>query len=290
MTRRRFIKTGLNSVLSLLGISVAGLGYAKYIEPRLFTVRSETITSPRIAQPLDGFRILQFSDLHIGFHLDEERLEAIVSRINNYNVDMIVFTGDLFDDPSNLFHHTYERVASLLNSMKAPYGKFWIYGNHDHGGYGTEEVKSLMDRAGFTLLQNSSTLIKINEEELLLVGLDDALLGEPNLDLALQNQDQRPFTLLLCHEPDLADSVQHYPVDVMLAGHSHGGQIRLPFVGPLVTPPLAYTYTEGLYSIGTTGFQLYVSRGLGMTRLPYRFLCRPELTIHTLNYRDRLNS
>lgn len=114
------------------------------------------------------------------------------------------------------------------------------------------------------------------------VGVDDILLGRPSMKVALEGANTDLLTILLAHEPDYADVVKDFPVDVQLSGHSHGGQVQLPFVGYIYTPSLAQKYVEGSYTIGNNSLQLYVSRGLGTTRLPYRFLCKPEITMYTL--------
>ncbi|MFD1450671.1 MULTISPECIES: metallophosphoesterase [Oceanobacillus] len=280
MNRRTFLKRSLGSLLTLLGLSGGTYFYAREIEPSLLTITEESITSPQIPAAFNQFKIVQFSDTHLGFHYDLEQLESLVSKINNLKPDLILFTGDLVDEPNN--YHWNNKLIQLLQQLEAPEGKFWIYGNHDHGGNGTEILYETFEAANFTLLQNSASRIQREDASFVLAGIDDAMLGDPDISQALEERTDSDFTILLAHEPDLADVVKNYPVDIQLSGHSHGGQVRLPFIGDLYTPAYAEKYVQGKYTISDK-LTLYVNSGIGTTRLPYRFLCRPELHVFTLH-------
>ncbi|MEN2467426.1 metallophosphoesterase [Ornithinibacillus sp. FSL M8-0202] len=280
MNRRSFIKKLLAGSLAFFGISGGTYYYARNIEPALLTLHRETIQSKKIPSSFDGFKIIQFSDTHIGFHYTLDQFQELVKKINALEPDLIVFTGDLVDKPDQ--YNWNPRLTKLLGSLHAPKGKFWIYGNHDHGGYGTEIVKEVMGQADFQLLKNSHHTIEQQVDRILIAGIDDVMLGQPNLSKTLENTNPDLFTILLAHEPDFADKSMEFPVDVQLSGHSHGGQVRLPFVGHLYTPLYAEKYVEGKYTFESSNLDLYVSRGIGTTRLPYRFLCKPEITLFTL--------
>lgn len=142
-----------------------------------------------------------------------------------------------------------------------------------------------MDQGGFQLLQNEHILIRNGSASFALAGLDDVMLGKPDIEKALNRIPEDLFTLLMVHEPDVADDYQRYPIDLQLSGHSHGGQVQLPFYGYMVTPPYAEKYVEGHYRL-EQGLDLYVSRGIGTTRLPYRFLCQPEISLFLLKSND----
>ncbi|GGC79942.1 metallophosphoesterase [Thalassobacillus devorans] len=278
INRRAFLKKAFGSLLALLGLSGGTYYYARYMEPDMLTIQEETLINSKIPGSFRDFKVVQFSDTHVGFHYTLEQLKEVVDRINRIKPDLILFTGDLVDRPN-----AYEwggNIVEVLKKLQAPHGKYWIYGNHDHGGYGTDIVKKKMDESGFQLLQNEHTVIKKEGASFILAGVDDLMLGKPDMEKTLQGTDRDSFVLLMVHEPDYADEVANYPVDVQLSGHSHGGQVQIPFFGYLVTPPYAEKYVEGRHTIGN--LDLYVSRGLGTTRLPYRFLCKPEFTVHTL--------
>ncbi|WP_047982165.1 metallophosphoesterase [Ornithinibacillus contaminans] len=280
MNRRSFLKKVVGSMFGIAGISGGTYYYARNIEPELLTMQQLTITDSRIPSSFENFKIIQFSDTHIGFHYNLEQFEKLTAEINKLNPDLIVFTGDLVDDPDH--YHWDSKLTTLLRNLHAPYGKYWVYGNHDHGGYGTETIKKVMEDAQFTLLQNSHHVIERQQDRILLAGIDDVILGRPDLTKTMANTNSSLFTLLLAHEPDFADTTIQYPIDVQLSGHSHGGQVRLPFIGHLYTPIYAEKYVQGTYTFPNNRLTLYVNKGIGTTRLPYRFFCKPEISIYTL--------
>ncbi|RDW18410.1 metallophosphoesterase [Oceanobacillus arenosus] len=280
MNRRTFIKKGLGSIVGLASLSSGTYYYARDIEPRMLHIQKETIYSNKIATAFNNFRIVQFSDTHAGFHYSMEEINALMKKINTLKPDLVVFTGDLVDEPNQ--YDWYPNLIEALSTITARYGKYWIYGNHDHGGYGTDIINDVMERAGFTLLKNSHTAINKDNDRIIIAGIDDVMLGDPNLQQALQSANPELFTILLAHEPDYADTTVQYPVDIQLSGHSHGGQIRFPFIGHLYTPAYAEKFVRGKYSLNNDKLTVYVNSGIGTTRLPYRFFCKPELHVYTL--------
>lgn len=279
MNRRSFLKKTGGFLLALIGFTGGSYYYSKEIETSSLHIQKETIQSSKITSTFHNKKIVQFSDTHLGFNFSVKDLEKLVTKINDLSPDIIVFTGDLIDDPNQV--NEDKGIGKTLEKLKANDGKFWIYGNHDHGGYGTEKVLYIMEQAGFTLLQNSHFILEINNEKLVLAGVDDVMLGKPDLQTALQNTNSDSFTILLAHEPDFADETVNYPVDVQLSGHSHGGQIRLPIIGHLYTPLHAQKYVLGKYQL-KNNLKLFVNGGIGTTRVPYRFLCKPEIHEYTL--------
>ena len=275
MNRRTFLKNVAGSLLALTGLAGGGYYYAREMEPYMLQKVTETVVSKRIPVAYDNFNIIQFSDTHLGFHYTLEQFSELVHKINANNPDLIVFTGDLVDNPST--YHWSKELTKQLQTLQARYGKYWIYGNHDHGGYGTEKVKHVMDQSGFQLLKNTHTVLDKDGAQIVLAGIDDVILGRPNLDKALKNADENLYTILLAHEPDYADTTTQHAVDLQLSGHSHGGQVRVPFWGHLYTPAYAEKYIDGRYILGDGRLVLLVSTGVGTTRLPYRFLCKPEI-------------
>lgn len=280
MNRRSFLKKTLGSLLALVGISGGTYYYAREIEPAMLDIRKETITGTKITPAFNNFKIIQFSDTHIGFHYTLEQFNELVKKINALKPDLIVFTGDLVDKPDK--YNWNNNLTRALRALHANYGKLWIYGNHDHGGYGTEIIQDVMQQADFKLLKNDHTVIEKDNDRIVLAGIDDVMLGKPNLNKTLKNVNPDLFTILLAHEPDYADTVVDFPVDIQLSGHSHGGQVRFPFIGHLYTPAFAQKYIQGKYTFNNEKLTLYVNRGIGTTRLPYRFLCKPEIHLFTM--------
>lgn len=278
------MKRLIGSSLALFGASSGGYYYAREIEPATLQITEEDIISPNIPTPFNQLKIIQFSDTHIGFQYSLKQLEKLVHTINKLEPDLIVFTGDLIDEPQS--YELIQPLINILQQLQAKHGKFWVYGNHDHGGYGTDIIKDIMQQADFQLLQNSYTSLTLSNEQLILAGIDDTILGTPDIEKALKNVNSNLFTILLAHEPDFADITVSYPVDVQISGHSHGGQVRLPFIGHLYTPIHAEKYIQGKYILENEKLSLYVNQGIGTTRLPFRFFCKPEIHVYTLHQKQ----
>jgi uncharacterized protein len=281
-TRRSFLKRTLGSFLTVLGLSSGGYLYANRIEPSLLDIQELQIKHPLIPNSFDGIKMIQFSDTHLGFQYNLHQFNQLVKKINSLKPDIILFTGDLMDEPNQ--YTEINKLMPILKKLQAPLGKYCIFGNHDHGGYGSDIYRNIMETTDFSVLLNDSAPIKLSDGSIIyLLGIDDAMLGNPNLPLTLKNVPKNSFKILLSHAPDLAETASLYPVQWQLSGHSHGGQIKIPFLGALVTPPFGQIYPEGLYSIGEHNpLSLYVNRGIGTTRLPFRFMSKPELTVFTL--------
>ncbi|SFA76796.1 MULTISPECIES: metallophosphoesterase [unclassified Bacillus (in: firmicutes)] len=282
VARRTFLKRVASILLTAFGAGTGGYFYANKIEPSLLEITKHSFSHPQFPAGFDGLKVVQFSDTHLGFQYELSQLETLVKKINHFHPDIIFFTGDLMDEPNR--YKSPSSIIPILTELKAKIGKFAIYGNHDHGGYGSDIYKELMEQSGFQLLLNQASRIDSpTGEHFYVAGVDDAMLGRPDLELTLRDVPHESFKILLCHEPDLADAASELNVHLQLSGHSHGGQIKIPFLGPLVKPPLAKIYNEGFYSIGNQNpLTLYVNRGLGTTRMPFRFLSKPELTVFTL--------
>lgn len=281
LTRRTFLRRTIGSFLTVFGLSSGGSFYANRVEPSLLEIKQQQIKHALIPTSFNGMRMVQFSDTHLGFQYNSKQFQKLVNKINDLQPDIILFTGDLMDEPNK--YSELNKLMSLLKNLHAPLGKFCIFGNHDHGGYGSEIYRNIMESTNFTVLLNDSKPIKLKDgSSIYLLGIDDAMLGHPDIPLALKKVPDNQFKILLSHAPDLADDAAKYPIHWQISGHSHGGQVKIPLIGALVKPPFGRIYPEGLYTIGDDhSLSLYVNRGIGTTRLPFRFMAKPELTIFT---------
>ena len=283
LSRRSFLKQALAFLLSLLGLTGGGYSYARFIEPKRLQINELAITHELIPRAFHNKRIVQFSDTHLGFQYTLKQLNEHVEKIHSLRPDFIFFTGDLLDRPDTYGSAETKDVISTLQKLQAPLGKFAVYGNHDHGGYGTDLYESIMQESGFQLLKNNSVELSHLNETIYLLGIDDASLGQPSFSQAKKKVKEGSYLILLSHAPDLAKEAANAGIHLQLSGHSHGGQIQLPWYGALYTPPYAEIYKEGEYTVdGETRLTLYVNRGLGTTRVPFRFLSIPEITVFTL--------
>lgn len=273
MTRRQFLRS---SVSTVIGAGLISGGYAWLWEPRHLSIESLELEFRRLPPIFDGLKVVQFSDLHLGFHSYESDLKNLMESIMSQSPDVICLTGDIVDNSVE----PLAQAVPYLTSLKAPMGKYAILGNHDHWGQ-PDEVIRMLEASGFVVLQNSNVILRRQESMIAIVGLEDLLRGSPDPDKALKGIPEGTFSLLLMHEPDYADTAALYPFDIQLSGHSHGGQVRLPLLGAVTTPIGSKRYIQGLYQLESTDMKLYVNRGIGVTQLPIRFLCRPELTVFT---------
>lgn len=151
-SRRQFLKGFLGLAAAGLFTAAGGLGYARYLEPHMLETNLIPIRHRLIPKGFDKFRIVQFSDTHLSEYFTADELSNVVSQVNALSPDLIVFSGDLIDKPHRYREH--ERAVNALKKLAAPYGKLAIFGNHDHGGYGTKVYQTLMASAGFRVLRN----------------------------------------------------------------------------------------------------------------------------------------
>lgn len=269
---------GMHWLLGLLGVGALCGAYGYGWERHQLEVVSLSITLPDWPQALKGVRLVHFSDTHLGPYWGLEQLQRVVDVINREKPDLICFTGDLVDESTRLL----SAAVPMLRGLQAPLGKFAVLGNHDWR-YGQQDVihQALVD-ADFQVLDNRHVRTEYKGAGLYVAGVDDVLHGTPDVQAALAGIAPGEPVILLVHEPDFADVAARHHVHLQLSGHSHGGQVRLPLIGHVLTPPLGQKYVSGLMQAGERKMPVYTSRGLGTTILPVRFLCRPEVTVLTL--------
>lgn len=269
----------------MAGGSVAGgIGFVASDRPQLTRV---DIRLRRLPPEFDGFTIAQLSDFHYEEHFSIVPIRKGVEVVSGLRPDLIVLTGDYVTVPITEYHrgNAYRFAknsgpcAALLSQLRAPYGVYAVLGNHD-GASDPSYVVNALQAHGIPVLMNRSIPIERGKARVWLAGVDDILEGRPDLAGALKGIPQNEATILLAHEPDFADQVVFAPVDLQLAGHSHGGQIWIPGIGAPWLPQLARKYPRGLYQIGK--LMLYTNLGIGTIRIPVRLNCPPEVTLITL--------
>ena len=272
------MKLFFKSIGYLILIGIVTILYATFIEPDLLRVIHYDFPHSKIqAQPI---KVVQFSDTHIGDFFTIEELQKVVDKINEQEADLVLFTGDLMDDAS-VYQGSIEEIGTVLSNIQSKFGNYAVFGNRDYGGGAERFYEELMESAGFHVLLNNHETITVNGTTLSLFGADDALIGYYDAKQTMKGIEEGNFNLLLVHEPDLVDDFIDYPVDLVVAGHSHGGQVYIPFVGPLLTTTLAEKYVRGLYDINEN-LSLYVNTGIGNTRVPFRLFNVPQITVFYL--------
>jgi hypothetical protein len=270
-----------HKTLSLLGgiaLAAGSILYATKIEPGWLEVSTISVILPRLHPVFENYRIVQISDIHMGTWIDRQRLDEVVQSINTLCPDLIVITGDFVTD---LSHTIVADLYSCLSKLRSKDGIFAVLGNHDYWS-NPKTIRQILEISGVIELPNKVYSIKRGDEFLHIVGVDDYWENKARITDVISEFRVNEASILLAHEPDYAEiSSKTNRFDLQLSGHTHGGQINLPKVGPIVLPKYGRRYPAGLYQIDK--MLLYTNRGLGTGHPKIRFNCRPEIALLTLH-------
>jgi uncharacterized protein len=270
LTRRNFLRiTAAGTLTAALG---ATIGYASALEPNHLVVTRTVIPFRRLPASFDGFRLVLLTDLHLYPFTTKKMIQRAIDQTNSLQPDLVLLGGDFVCSSADA---AFE-LGPMLQKLNAKHGLFAVFGNYDYFR-GAEVVHAALREVSIPLLVNEGVVISRAQESIFLAGLDSASAGNPDPKKAFAKRRAEPVSLALVHEPDYVDELsQLTQVDLQLSGHTHGGQIRCPGIGPIILPPLGKKYVEGLHQVGAT--QIYTTRGVGMVDLPLRFDCPPEVT------------
>ena len=287
VSRRTFLKLGCGGLLGGAMLCVVGPAYATQVEPRWIEVTRLDIPLPGLPEELEGFTIVQLSDLHVGPHVTADHIRRGVALTNALEADLVILTGDFVYRSAEYS----EACARELASLRASHGVYAVLGNHDVWT-NADEVAGNLERAGLAVLRNERQVLIVGGARLWLLGIEDtgytggffsdfkAMWREAHdaLSILLQGIPPAEARLLLVHNPDFTEMLPRGRIDLILCGHTHGGQVRLPFIGaPVVPSCFGQKYASGL--VHRPDALIYVNRGLGLIAPPMRFLCRPEITV-----------
>lgn len=278
LTRRKFL---LRSSLAAAG----GLGlYSAEIARHEISIVTRTIGIDNLPDAFHNFRIVQISDIHYAGYTEPSFLRRVIEHVNSLAADLVILTGDYISFgpyPTSFMLRMMHHCSELLHGIDCPQ-RFAVMGNHD-SALGSDEISPILANVNIPLLLDQHHPIERAGQRLWLCGTLDPVSHTPDLNAAIPEKPDGPV-LLMSHGPDYADEVLAHPrgplVDVMFSGHSHGGQVRLPFLSPLHLPEGGRKYFEGLYRLNR--LQLYVNRGIGAVGVPFRLNCPPEITLFTL--------
>ena len=282
MTRRREKKHIIfKIVLTIICLFVLFVLYSIFIGTKGLFVKEYTISS-NIPDSFDGLKIVHITDIHYDRTFKEKDLKKLVDRVNLINPDIIVLTGDLLDkkiEPSD----SKEILTKYLKQMNAKLGKYAVSGNHD---LKYDYFDDILRGSDFISLDNTYELIYYKDyDPIIITGLSSCF-DDIDIDDKLSEykkyieENDIKYKILLVHEPDIVDNLSE-SFDLILAGHSHNGQVRLPLIGATILPDGAKRYYEGHYTIGNT--ELFISGGLGTSGLPLRFMNHPSINFYRIN-------
>lgn len=275
-------------LLALLLIIFIVFLYALFIGSKGLKVKEYKLEIANLPEEYHGLKIAHISDIHYGETINKKELKKLKDKVNSLKPDIIVFTGDI--STNGLNKKQIEEVSQIMSEMKASIGKYAINGNHD---YKFKKWDILIDNSGFTNLNDTFEIIYKNESQpIMLSGISTNLYGNKNIKDKIEpimdylnsfdeNSTNEPiYSILLLHEPDFIEDIDYNKFDLVLSGHSHNGQVRLPFIGALYTPVGAKKYYDEYYKIDNT--DLYISSGVGTTLLGVRLFNRPSFNFYRI--------
>ena len=273
MSKKRKNKKNHSVLVYFLLIIGLILIYSHYIEPYNLEIKEYKIENKKIPQSFDGLKIIHLSDIHYGSTVDLNYLKKIVELTNKQKPDIIVITGDLLDIRVKPTKKEIDNINKLLTDIDSSLGKYIILGNHDIKH--KKEFSKIIDN-NFELLSNEEKILYYKSNTpISIIGLNNY---KTNYEIVKNNTDY--YRIVLTHEPDVFNKIKNYQFDLLLAGHSHNGQIRIPLIGTIYTPKGAKNYFDNYYNIDNK--EIFVSNGIGTSTIDFRFNSKPSINFYRL--------
>lgn len=276
-------------LFSIVLIVTSILLYSRYIGTSGLYIKEYKITNSNLPDSMHGLKIVHISDIHYGRITFEKELEELVKKVNLTKPDLIILSGDLIDQDTDLTGEMADQISSILKEMKATIGKYAIKGNHD---YKFEQWDFILENSGFIDLDDTyDTIYKGSNDYILLSGISTNLHGKQKIEEKIASTEQyleaitdealKPkYKILVIHEPDYIDDINTDNFDLILAGHSHNGQVTLPVIGAVILPPGSKKYYKPHYKMGNT--DLYISSGIGVSTVNFRLFNHPSFNLYRL--------
>ncbi|MBN1411225.1 MAG: metallophosphoesterase [Spirochaetales bacterium] len=279
MGKRRKFSTVKIAILSLCVIFLITCVYGIFIERYIVETNLCPLDFPQLPEEFENYRICVFSDLHYKFFISDEFAEEVIDKINKTGANLVLGLGDYVHSRNT--DSELDKVWPMLKRLKAPDGVFLVNGNHDHWA-NPEKAIRLLEQSGYSL-RHKKVRISKNHASILLAGEGELWGDYIPLDQILDPADTSTFTIVLTHHPESANLPHSSRVDLFLAGHTHGGQVRFPFtdISPFY-PFLNITYGTGL-SKTPRNESIFVTKGIGCAVFPIRIGCLPEIVILELH-------
>ncbi len=277
-------------IVGIIVIMCIVLLYARYIATTGINVNEYKITDTKIPKNMHGLKIVHISDIHYGRITFEKELKKVVEQINLTKPDLVILAGDLIDKDTKLTKELTNQLITQLKNINATVGKYAIKGNHD---YIFSEWDTIIKESEFIDLNDTyDTIYKNGNDFILLSGMSTNLHGSKTIEEKLSTtnefieslkETESPYKILVVHEPDFIQNIDTKNWNLILAGHSHNGQVRFPLIGPLFLPTGAKVYNKPYYKLSHT--DLYISNGIGVSTVNFRLWNRPSFNLYRLtNY------
>ena len=285
----------LKPLIIVFVIFILILLYSRFIATNGLNIKEYKVVNEQITDSYHGLKVVHFSDLHYNSTIHEKELKVLVDKVNELKPDIIVYTGDLFTEKKS---YDKDILINYLSKLEAKLGKYYVSGNHDTP---MNDYQEIMNASGFKNMDNDYTLIyNESRQAILLSGISTCFEGNSNKNksgmpecdmgiktakvdsyLADTKEEGKPiYSILLMHEPDFVDNINLNNYDLVLSGHSHGGQVRLPIIGKIYTPIGSKKYYDAHYTFNNT--ELYISSGIGNSGLNLRFFNHPSFNFYRI--------
>lgn len=273
---KKIIRLLLIMILSIVLIVV----YARYGGTKGLITKEYTL-EVKIEDSFNGIKIVHFSDLHYLRLMNKETTKKIINEINLLNPDIVVFTGDLIDKDYKLNDTDISDLKELLSSINSKYGKYSVLGNHDTYFY--EEIKDIYQSSNFVLLENNYDIIYSNNNDKLFIGGLDNKANIDNIMSYFKDNDNINYKIILVHKPDYITNItsKYNDINLVLSGHSHNGQINIPYIKKLFLPNGSKEYYNSYYKVNNT--DLYISSGIGVSKYNFRLFNKPSINFYRIN-------
>lgn len=281
-TRKKIVIICFKVIILLIILSITFYLYTTYVSSKIITVKEQRIINEKLPSNFDGLKIIQISDIHYGSTIFIKDIKKLIKLINERRPDLVVFTGDLVDKNYKLKSKEQENLITELKKINTTIGKYAVMGEED-----STQFNTIMKQSNFTILNNTYDLIyKDNNNPILLIGINNS---KNNIDINnAYNYFEQPthnsniYTITLLHKPDSVDEIlQKYQTDLFLAGHSHNGQVKIPYFGSIFKKEGAKKYNDEFYQINDA--KLYISSGIGTNENGFRLFCRPSINFFRLS-------
>lgn len=285
--RKKFIKLFLKVTIIIIIVFFVIFFYTKYSATNGLIVKEERIIDEKIPQSFDGLKIVQFTDLNYGSTVFSDEINNLVKAINIRKPDIIVFTGNIIDNNYEVSIKEKEKIINSLKKLDASIGKYAINGQKDED----DTFTTIMNQSEFTILDNNYDLVYNDDNNpILLVGLSSLVNNKRNIEEGFkyfneESHNSNIYTIVLESETDdLDDIIQKYNPNLVLAGNSLNGQIRIPFIGGIIKSEGSDKYIDPFYSINNT--KVYISSGIGSPGVGFRLFAHPSINFFRLSNKE----
>lgn len=283
--KNNLLKKIILILLFLILIICGLLFFARYISTSGLEIKEYKIINSNITDNFHGLKIVHISDIHYKTTVDKNKLSELTKKVNKLKPDIIVFTGDAIDKNIKYDKEDFNDITKCLKQMNATLGKYAIMGEND---YSYEFFETLLENSGFINLNDTYDYIyKGNQNYILLTGLssvdnkEKSIEDKNNMLQEIKQNEKKPiYSILLIHEPDIIDDIDTSMFSLILAGHSHNGQINIPFFRDMLIPEMAKKYNKEKYQLETT--DIFISNGIGTSHVNFRLFNKPSFNLYRL--------